>query len=175
MNHEVEYDADFRSAAVHSRARRRIFRKTVRFDEEGLGVMLLQIIHCGVETFDVSDSEDKVALFCDADHFLRFGDGCGDGLFHEDVPVHLHEFHCRGMVFGCGNGNAESVALFRKLADGRKGFRSEFLCDGFGGFRVYIVDADEFRVRGFTVDFCMISAEDADTDDSDFDFSLAGG
>jgi len=75
------------------------------------------------------------------------------------------------MVSGCGNGDAESLALFCEFPDRGERLCAELFGDGFRGFGVYIVNSHKFRVCGFTVNFRMVSAEHADTDDTDFDFA----
>ena len=69
-----------------------------------------------------------------------------------------------------GNGNAESIALLGEFPDRGKRFCVEFRCDCLGAFRIEIVNSDQIGVFRFAVNFRMVPAENADSDDSDLDF-----
>jgi hypothetical protein len=128
----------------------------------------------GIEAFDVADLKNAPAAFCGGDERVGFIEGCGNGLFDEDVNSGCEDAGADARVFGCGHGEAHGVnAVGRERVEVAENARAEFRGNFLRAFGVRVDYADEFGAFDFAPDANVVAAEIADADDRYADGFLA--
>ena len=128
----------------------------------------------GIETLDVADLKDAAAAFRCADERVGFVEGCGNGLFDEDVNSGCEDAGADARVFGSGHCEADGVdAVGRERIEVAENARAEFRGNFLRAFGVGINDADELSAFDFAPDANVVASEIANADDSYADGFLA--
>src|ERR1700752_3568776 len=115
------------------------------FEIDRLEDMWSQSNHCGVETFEVSDLQNRVAAFGGLDHPVRFFKRSRDGFFDENVNADFEQAAGNlAMSFGWDR-DAGGIDAAGKRAPVSGPLSLSVAIDRAGCFFVQVANRDEFR------------------------------
>ena len=135
MDHQIQNDAHFSSAAVHPRTGRGVSCHAFGFDTADIAGDGVDVVSCLIEAFGMTNCEDYIVFLGGVDHVDCLFQRGGDRFFNQDMFAHFHKRNGSCSVVSRRHGNAQCIAFRSQFLPAGKNFQSEFSTDFGGGFR----------------------------------------